>query len=64
MRAIHTYVGCTKVTTNDWDIRPSVAIKALSDNISWMAEQICTIKLVLESTHQSVSNGIWYISKQ
>ena len=51
MRAICTYVGCTKVTTNDWDIRPSVAIKALSANISWVAEQICMIELVLESTH-------------
>jgi len=29
MRAIHTYAGYTKV-----DIRPSVAIKALSTNIS------------------------------
>ena len=38
MRAIHTYVGCTKATTNDWDIRPSVAIKALSADISWIAE--------------------------
>jgi len=52
MRAIHTYVGGTKATTNDWDIRPSVAIKASSANISWMAEQICTIKLALESAHQ------------
>jgi len=51
MRAIHTYVGYTKATTNDWDIRPSVAVKALSANISWMAEQICTIKLALESAH-------------
>ena len=58
MRAICTYVGCTKVTTNDWDIRPSVAVKALSANISWTAEQICTIELVLESAHQFVSNGI------
>ena len=30
IRAICTYVGCTKATTNDWDIRPSVAVKALS----------------------------------
>jgi len=35
MRAICTYMGCTKVTTNDWDIRPLVAIKALSANILW-----------------------------
>jgi len=64
MRAIHTYEGCTKVTTNDWDIRPSVAVKALSANISWTARQIRTIELALGSAHQSVYNGIWYISKQ
>ena len=34
MRAICTYVGGTKATTNDRDIRPSVAVKALSANIS------------------------------
>ena len=34
MSAIHTYAGCTKATTNHWDIRPLVAIKALSANIS------------------------------
>ena len=64
MRAICTYVGCTKATTNDWDIRPSVAVKALSANISWTAEQIHTIELALGSAHQSVSNNIWCISKQ
>ena len=58
MRAICTYIGYTKVTTNDWDIRLSVAIKASSDNISWMAEQICIIELVLGSSHQSISNNI------
>jgi len=58
MRAICIYAGCTKVTINDWDIRPSVAIKPLSANISWTAEQICTVKLTLESAHQSVSNDI------
>ena len=58
MRAICTYVGCIKATTNDWDIRPSVAVKASSTNISWTAEQIHTIKLALESTHQIVSNDI------
>jgi len=58
MKAICTYAGCTKETTNDWDIRPSVAIKALSANISWKAKQICTIKLVLESAHQSIYNDI------
>jgi len=55
---------CTKVTTNDWDIRPSVAVKASSANISWMAERIHMIELALESAHQSVYNYIWYISKQ
>ena len=64
MRAIRICVGCTKATTNDWDIRPSVAVKALSANISWTAEQIHMIKLALGSAHQSVSNNIWYISKQ
>ena len=58
MRAICTYTGGTKVTMNDWDIRLSVAVKALSANISWMAEQIHTIELALESAHQSVYNDI------
>ena len=57
-------MGCTKVTTNDWDIRPSVAIKALSANISWMAEQIHMIELALESAHQSIYNNIWCVLKQ
>jgi len=35
MRAIYTYVGGTRATTNYWDIRPSVAVKALLANISW-----------------------------
>jgi len=56
MRA--TYVGCIKVITNDRDIRPSVAVKALSANISWTAKQIHMVKLVLGSAHQSVSNNI------
>ena len=64
MRAICTYMGYTKATTNDWDIRPSVAVKALSANISWTAKWICTIELVLEIAHQFVSNGIWCVSKQ
>ena len=58
MRAICTYTGGTKATMNDWDIRLSVAVKALSANISWMAEQIHTIELALESAHQSVYNDI------
>ena len=64
MRAICIYVGYTKVITNDWDIRPSIAIKALSANISRMAEWIHTIELVLGSAYQSISNGIWYTPKQ
>ena len=64
MKVICTYVGGIKATTNDWDIRPSVAIKALSANISWMAGQICMIELVLESAYQSVSNNIWWVSKR
>ena len=58
MRAI-----CTKATTNDWDIRPSVAVKALSANISWTAKRIYIIELALESTYQYIYNDIWYISK-
>jgi len=56
-------VGYTKAIMNDWDIRPPVAIKASSTNISWTAEQICMIKLTLGSAHQFVYNDIWYISK-
>ena len=51
MRAILIYMECIKATINDWDIRPSVAIKALSANISWTAKQIHTIKLALESAY-------------
>ena len=58
MRAICTYVGCTKATTNNWDIRLSVAVKASSANISWTAKQIHTIELVLESAQYFVSNNI------
>ena len=61
MRAIYTYVGYITVTTNNWDIRLSVTAKALFANISWMAGQICTIKLALKSAYQTVSNDIWYI---
>jgi len=58
MGAICTSAGYTKATAKDWDIRTSVAIKYLSANISWMAEQIYTIELALESVHQSISNNI------
>ena len=61
MRAICTYMRYIKAATNDWDIRPSVAVKALSANISWTAKWIHTIELGLESTHQMVSNNILYI---
>jgi len=64
MRAICIYAGGTKATTNDWDIRLLVALKALSANISQMAEWICMIKLALESAHQFIYNDIWYITKQ
>jgi len=58
MRAICIYVRYTKVTMNNWDIRPLATVKALFANISWIARQIDTIKLALESTHQIVSNDI------
>ena len=58
MRTICTYTECTKVTTNNWDIRPSVTVKALFTDISWMARWICMIKLALESAHQTISNDI------
>ena len=51
MRAIYTYVEYTKATTNNWDIRPSVTVKVLLANISWIAIWIFTIKLALESAH-------------
>ena len=58
MRTIHTYAGCTKATMNNWDIKPLVAVRALSANISWTAGWICMIKLALESAHQTISNDI------
>ena len=64
MRAICTYVGCTKETTNNWDIRSSVTVKSSFANISWTTGQIHTFKLALESAHQSVSEDIWYITQQ
>jgi len=59
MRAICTYVGCTKATTNNWDIKLSVTIKVSLAIISSMAEQIHIIELALESAHQTVSNDIF-----
>ena len=61
MRAICTYMGCPKVTTNNWDIKPSVTVKDLLANISWMARHIHMIELTLKSTYQIVFNNIWYI---
>jgi len=62
MRTIYTYMECIKTITNNWDIRPSVTIKALLANISWTAGQIYMIELALESVHQTVSDNIYYIS--
>ena len=53
-------MGYTKVTKNNWDIRPLVTIKVLLADISWIAGQICTIELVLESAYQTVSDDIVY----
>ena len=64
MRAICTYAKNIRATTNDWDIRPSVAVKALSANISWTAGWIHMIKLALGSAYQFGSNDIWCVSKQ
>ena len=58
MRAICTYVGYTKVTTNNWDIRSSVTVKSLFANILWMAKWIHMIELVLESAYQTISDNI------
>ena len=58
MMSIYTYAGCTKVTTNNWDIRSLVTVKVSFANISWMARQIYTIKLMLDSAHQTVSDVI------
>ena len=53
-------MGYTKVTKNNWDIRLLVTIKVLLADILWIAGQICTIKLVLESAYQTVSDNIVY----
>jgi len=58
MRAVCTYMGCIKATTNNWDIRPSVTVKSLFADISWMTGQIHMIELALESAYQTVSNNI------
>ena len=58
MMAIHTYIEYTKATTNNQDIRPLVTIKVLLADILWIAEQICTIELTLESTYWFISDNI------
>ena len=46
MRAICVYIGYTKVTTNNWDIKSLVTAKAFLANISWIAKQIITNKIL------------------
>ena len=58
MRAIWTYMGYTKATTNNWDIRSSVTVKTSFANISWTARQIHMIELVVESVHKTIFNNI------
>jgi len=50
----------TKVTTNNWDIRPLVTLKALLAVILGVTKWIPTIKVVLKSAYQTVSNDISY----
>ena len=47
-----------KSNNKQWDIRLSVTVKVLLANISWMAKQTYTIKLVLESAYQIISDNI------
>ena len=58
MRAVYTYVRCTKVITDYWDIRLSVTISFTSKTV----RQFHTIKLVLESTYQTISDDMWYVT--
>ena len=55
---LYIYAKCTKVTTNNQDIRSSVTLKSLFANISWKARRIHMIELILESAHQTISNDI------
>jgi len=64
MMAIYIYVGYTKATTNNWDIRLSVTIRVSLVIILWTARWIHMIKLALGSAHQSISDDIWYVPKQ
>jgi len=43
---------------NNWDIRLSTTVKVSLADISWMAEQIHMIELVLKSAYQTVSDDI------
>ena len=61
IRAIHTYIGYIKAITNNQDIRPLVTVKVLLAINLEMTIWILMIKVTLESTHQTVSNDIWYI---
>ena len=61
MRAIYTYTKCTKVTTNNQDIRLSVTVKVLLDIILETTKQISMIKIALEKAYQTVPNDISYI---
>ena len=58
MKAICTYVGYTKVTINNRDIRSSITVKSLFTNISWMARRIHMIELILENAHQTIPNDL------
>jgi len=58
MRAICTYVRCTKAITNIQDIRSSLTVKSSFANILRKTGQICMIKLMLENAHQTISNDI------
>jgi len=50
--------GMYKSDDKHWDIRPSVTVKVLLADISWIARHICIIELVLESAYQTVSDDI------
>ena len=47
-----------KSDNKNWDIRLLVTVKVLLAIISWMAEWIHMIELMLESTYQTLSNDI------
>jgi len=57
MMAICRYMRCTKVIIDYWDIR-LLELQVLLAIISGMTKQISIIKVVLEITHQIVSNNI------